>query len=92
MQTLQNYEFLNHPDPIVQKRMLGLRLKYRGYEQQQIVDILEVNRNMVSNYQSLYVCSGLNGLKTLNYKRPVSKLDKHQAKVKASFRQRPPWQ
>lgn len=84
------YEFLNHPEPIVQKRMLCLRLKYRGYDQQQIADILEVSRNTVSNYLSLYVCSGLNGLKTLNYKGPVSKLDKHQAKVEASFRQQPP--
>ena len=47
------YEFLNHPEPIVQKRMLCLRLKYRGYDQQQIADILEVSRNTVSNYLSL---------------------------------------
>jgi len=28
------YEFLNHPEPKVQVRMLCLRLKYRGYEHQ----------------------------------------------------------
>lgn len=39
------YEFLNHPEPKVQVRMLCLRLKYRGYEHQLIADILEVSRN-----------------------------------------------
>jgi transposase len=32
----------------------------------------------------------LEGLKTLNYRGPVSKLDKHQPKVEDSFRQQAP--
>lgn len=84
------YEFSNHPEPIVQKRMLCLRLKYRGYQNQEIADILEISRNTVGNYLTLYDSSGMEGLKTLNYKGPVSKLDKHQPKVEASFRQQAP--
>lgn len=84
------YEFYNYPEPTVQKRMHCLRLKYRGFKNLAIAKILEVNRNTVGNYLHLYEQSGLEGLKTLNYQGPVSKLDKHQPKVEASFRQHPP--
>jgi transposase len=85
-----SYESLNYPEPIVQKRMFCLRLKYRGYQNREIADILEISRNTVSNYLTLYETQGLEGLKTLNYQGPVSKLDKHQPKVEASFRHQPP--
>ena len=88
--TAAKYEFLNHPDPIVQKRMLCLRLKYRGYENQAIADIVEVSRNTIGNYLRIYEQSGFEGLKVLHYQGPVSKLDKHQPKVESSFRQAPP--
>lgn len=88
--TAAKYEFLNHPDPVVQKRMLCLRLKYRGYENQVIADILELSRNTIGNYLRIYEQRGFEGLKELNYQGPVSKLDKHQPKVEASFRQEPP--
>lgn len=88
--TAAKYEFLNHPEPIVQKRMLCLRLKYRGYENQAIADILEVSRNTIGNYLTIYDQRGFDGLKELNYQGPVSKLDKHQPRVEASFRQAPP--
>ena len=84
------YEFSNHPEPIVQKRMLCLRLKYRNYQNQEIADILEVSRNTVGNYLSLYASLGMEGLRTLNYQGPMSKLDKHQPKIEASFRQQAP--
>ena len=88
--TAAKYEYLNHPDPIVQKRMQCLRLKYRGFENWLIADVLEISRNTVGNYLSLYAQSGFEGLKVLNYQGPTSKLDKHQPKVEASFRQEPP--
>ena len=88
--TAAKYEFLNHPDPVVQKRMLCLRLKFRGYENQAIADVLEVSRNTIGNYLTIYEQSGFEGLKVLHYQGPVSKLDKHQPKVETSFRQDPP--
>ena len=84
------YESFHHPEPLVQKRMQCLRLKYRRYENQQIAAILEISRNTVCNYLKLYDQSGLEGLRTLNYAGPVSKLDKHRPKVEASFRQQWP--
>jgi transposase len=70
--------------------MLCLRLKYRGYPNQAIADILEISRNSVGNYLTLYQQSGLEGLKTLNYRGPVSKLEKHRPQVESSFRLHPP--
>lgn len=84
------YEFSHHPEPTVQKRMLCLRLKYLGYQNQEISAILEVSRNTVGNYLRLYASSGIEGLKTLNYQGPVSKLDQHQVKIETSFRQQAP--
>jgi transposase len=88
--TAAKYEFSHHPEPKVQQRMLCLRLKYRGYENQAIANIMEISRNTVCNYLTLYEQTGLEGLKTLNYQGPVSKLDRHQPKVETSFRQQPP--
>lgn len=88
--TAAKYEYLNHPDPIVQKRMHCLRLKYRGYENWLIADVLEISRNTVGNYLKLYEQVGFEGLKVLHYRGPTSKLDKHQPKVESSFRQDPP--
>jgi transposase len=79
-----------HPEPIVQKRMLCLRLRHRGYENQMIAYILEIHRNTVGNYLEIYKESGLTGLKTLHYCGLTSKFDKHQPKVEASFRSVPP--
>jgi transposase len=84
------YEMFSHPDPIVQKRMLCVRMKSLGYRHQDIADVIGCCRNTVGNYLSLYEESGLEGLKVLNYHKPKSTLDGHSAKVEASFREQPP--
>lgn len=84
------YEMFHHPDPIVQKRMLCVRMKYLRFEHQDIADTIGCCRNTVGNYITLYEESGMDGLKQLNYSQPESKLDRHGAKVEASFRERPP--
>lgn len=84
------YEMFHHPDPIVQKRMLCIRMKHLGFKHQDIADTIGCCRNTVGNYVELYEKSGFEGLKVLNYHKPKSKLDKHNAKVEASFREHPP--
>jgi transposase len=84
------YEMFHHPDPIVQKRMLCVRMKSLGFGHQDIADTIGCCRNTVGNHLSLYENSGLEGLKQLNYHKPESRLDRHRAKVEASFRERPP--
>ena len=83
------YEMFSHPDPIVQKRMLCVRMKSLGHRHQDIADVIGCCRNTVGNYQSLYGESGLDGLRVLNYHKPKSALDGHSAKVEASFRENP---
>lgn len=84
------YEMFYHPDPIVQKRMLCVRMKYLGFEHQDIADTIGCCRNTVGNYLALYEESGLEGLRLLNYHKPQSKLDKRHAKVEAGFKEHPP--
>jgi transposase len=84
------YEMFHHPDPIVQKRMLCVRMKALGFQHQDIADTIGCHRNTVGNNLDLYEESGLEGLRLLNYTKPKSKLDRHSAKVEASFRERPP--
>ena len=84
------YEMFSHPDPIVQRRMLCIRMKRLGYKNQDIRSIIGCSRNTAGNYLRIYEESGLEGLKVLNYHKPKSKLDKHRVKVEASFREHPP--
>jgi transposase len=84
------YEMFSHPDPIVQKRMLCVRMKYLKFEHQDIADTIGCCRNTVGNYLALYEESGLDGLKVLNYTKPQSILDRYSVKVEASFRDNPP--
>lgn len=84
------YEMFHHPDPIVQKRMLCVRMKHLKFEHQEIADTIGCCRNTVGNYLDLYEESGLEGLRLLNYNKPQSKLDRHSATVEESFRERPP--
>ncbi len=84
------YEMFHHPDPIVQKRMLCVRMKHLRFGHQDIADTIGCCRNTVGNYLDLYEESGLEGLRLLSYNKPQSKLDRHGAKMEASFRERPP--
>jgi transposase len=84
------YEMFHHPDPIVQKRMLCMRMKYLRFEHEDIAETIGCCRNTVGNYLNLYEESGLEGLRLLNYNKPHSRLDRHSAKVEASFREHPP--
>lgn len=84
------YEMFHHPDPIVQKRMMCIRMKYFGFKHEEIGNVIGCCRNTVGNYLNLYEESGLEGLRVLKYHKPKSKLDRHSAKVEASFRENPP--
>lgn len=84
------YEMIHHPDALVQQRMLCLRMKYSGHKNKDIAKVLGVSRNTIGNYLTLYLLSGLEGLKTLNYNQPQSALDKHELRVETSFRQHAP--
>lgn len=84
------YEMFHHPDPIVQKRMLCIRMKALRFRHEDIADTVGCHRNTVGNVLDLYEESGLDGLRQLNYGKPKSILDRHSAKVEASFREHPP--
>lgn len=79
------YEMIHHPDALVQQRMLCIRMKYSGHKNKDIAKVLGLSRNTISNYLTLYLRYGLEGLKILNYNQPQSALDKHGLSVEATF-------
>lgn len=70
--------------------MLCVRMKSLGFVHQDIANLIGCCRNTVGNYLALYEDTGFEGLKVLNYRKPKSQLDTHNAKVEASFRETPP--
>ena len=56
------YEMFHHPDPIVQKRMMCIRMKSFGFMHEEIANVIGCCRNTVGNYLNLYEESGLEGL------------------------------
>jgi transposase len=85
-----NYERFHHPEPLVQKRMHVLYLKGKKYQQAAIADILDIHRNTVHNCLDLYEATGIEGLRRLGYRGPVSELDAHKPQVEDAFRKHPP--
>jgi transposase len=84
------YEMFNYPDPTVQKRMLCLRMKYLGFEHQDIAALLGMSRNSIGNYLSIYEESGIEGLRTVYCRIPQSELEDHRPSIAADFRLNPP--
>ena len=84
------YDMFNHPDPLVQKRVLCLYMKYLNFEHAAIARVLGCNRGTISNYLDLYESGGYEGLSCNAYNTPRSDLDAHRLGIEASFRQQPP--
>ncbi|MFZ4477587.1 MAG: hypothetical protein ACOYPR_20500, partial [Saprospiraceae bacterium] len=80
------HEMFHHPDPIVQKRMMCIRMKSFGFMHEETASVIGCCCSTVGNYLNLYEESGFEGLRVLNYHKPKSKLDRHNAKLEASFR------
>lgn len=84
------YDMFHHPDPLVQRRALCLRLKALNFEHEAIAKVLGCNRGTVANYLDLYESGGYEGLSCVAYNSPCSDLDAHRISIEASFRQQPP--
>jgi len=83
-------ERYDYPDPRVQERMEILWLKTKGESNGRIAELANVSRSTVQRTLRTYVTNGLEGIRTLNWKRPVSALTPHRATLEAEFRERPP--
>lgn len=85
-----NYERFHYPNPKIQKRFHVLWLKGQGYKNTEIARLINIHRNTVKTYLDIYKLSGIEGLKKLNYLRPVSELEEYRTKIETHFREHPP--
>ena len=79
-----------HPHPRVQQRMWAVCLKAEGLAHQDIGRILGVTSDTVLAHMKLYRAGGLDGLRTVRFNRPQSKLTAHHSTLESYFREHPP--
>lgn len=83
-------ERLTHPIARVRLRLDALYWTSEGYSRDKVADLCGIHRNSVKNYIKLYNKSGLNALKTFDYKGFESVLMGHRVTLETYFREHPP--
>jgi transposase len=69
--------------------MEALLLKAKGLPHQQIASCVGVSENTLRSYLQQYQPGGIEALKRLQVRRPISELAAHQDTIEASFREHP---
>lgn len=85
-----HYDRYHHPHPRVQRKMEALWLKSQGMAHRQISRLTGISSTTLTSYLREYQAGGIEGLKTVNFRRPQSELAAHQETLEAHFRQHPP--
>ena len=88
-QRIVNEECTNHLNVRVRDKMLTIWLLHCGLTRQKAAEIVGVSRATVQRYLDAYCQGGLDGLRRLNVKRPVSELTAYRDIIRASFEEQP---
>ena len=88
-QRIVNEERTNHLNVRVRDKMLTIWLLHCGLTRQKAAEIVGVSRATVQRYLDAYCQGGLDGLRRLNVKRPVSELTAYRDIIRASFEEQP---
>ncbi len=88
-QRIVNEERANHLNVRVRDKMLTIWLLHCGLTRQKAAEIVGVSRATVQRYLDAYCQGGLDGLRRLNVKRPVSELTAYRDIIRASFEEQP---
>src|SRR2546427_10746134 len=84
-----HYQRYHHPHPRVQRKMEALLLKAKGLPHHQIASCVGVCENTVRSYFQQYQSGGIEALKRLEFRRPISDLEAHHDSIEAAFREHP---
>jgi transposase len=84
-----DYQRYHHPHPRVQRKMEALLLKAKGLPHHQIASCVGVCENTVRSYFQQYQSGGIEALKRLEFRRPISELEAHHDSIEAYFREHP---
>jgi len=80
----------HHPHPRVQMKMEAVLLKAKGLPHHQIATCVGVCENTVRSYLKQYQSGGIEALKHLEFRRPMSELESHHDTLEAYFLDHPP--
>ena len=84
-----DYQRYHYPHPRVQRKMEALLLKAKGLPHHQIASCVGVCENTVRSYFQQYQSGGIEALKRLEFRRPISELEAHHDSIEAYFREHP---
>jgi len=85
-----SYERYHHPHPFVQRKMEALWLKSKGLAHKDICRLMDICSTTLTDYLRDYREGGIEGLKTLAFRRPRSDLEDYRATLEGYFREHPP--
>jgi len=81
-----NYERYHHPHPRVQRKMEVVWLKSQDESHQRIAQLTGVTAATVTQLLKDYQAGGIDRLKEIRFRRPVSELASHQKTLEDYFR------
>jgi transposase len=84
-----DYQRYHHPHPRVQRKMEALLLKAKGLPHHQIASCVGACENTVRSYLQQYQSGGIEALKRLEFRRPISELEAHHDTIEAYFKEHP---
>ena len=85
-----NDERYHHPHPRVQRKMEAVWLKSQGESHQRIAQLTGVSVTTVTDFLKDYQAGGIQRLKEIHFRQPVSELAKHQRTLEDYFKAHPP--
>ncbi len=88
-QTLSNERY-HHPHPHVQRKMEAVWLKSQGESHQRIAQLTGVTVNTVTGFLKDFQAGGIERLKEIRFRKPVSELAAHQQTLEDYFKTHPP--
>src|SRR3954463_1186060 len=80
----------HHPDPLVQRKMEVLWLKYHGETHERIAALAGVSRSSVQRYLPEFLSGGLEQVRRCPHLGQTSALQAHRASLDDYFRAHPP--
>jgi len=84
------YDRYHHPDPLVQRKMEVLWLKYHGETHDRIATLAGVSRRSVQRYLTEFLQGGLDEIRRCPYVGQTSALEAHRASLDDYWRAHPP--
>jgi transposase len=83
-------EMTLNPNSRARKKCLVVYLRKKGYQREEVAELLRIDEDTVTNYTKKYDESGLQGLLEENYHQPKSQLEPYTEQLKELFKKQVP--